>query len=105
MAFKVHNEPQEPGNSSYLLFAWNPSIFQPLSTGLLIRICFPACPAELLLHAERVEKHEKGVNQTILDLRVCFTALTEQHEKMVADFTARMDQCAAVLAAATRSNK
>ncbi len=57
------------------------------------------------MHAERVERHIKGVNQTLNDLRREFVDLSEKHDKHHEEFKLAIQGLEGIFANATKSQK
>jgi len=57
------------------------------------------------MHAERVERHQRGADQTMNDLRLGFTKLSDDHDKVVEQFHTNMIKFEAIFIGATKSAK
>ncbi|XP_063718344.1 coiled-coil domain-containing protein 180-like isoform X2 [Symsagittifera roscoffensis] len=61
--------------------------------------------AELVMHSERVDRHIKGVNQTLNDLRKEFVDMSSKHDSFHDNFKTAIQALEAVFVNATKSQK
>ena len=61
--------------------------------------------AELLMHSERVTRHTKGINQSLSDLKLQFSNMTEEHNTLSNKFREDIEALEVVFINATKSSK
>ena len=61
--------------------------------------------AELLMHSERVTRHTKGINQSLSDLKLHFSNMTEEHNALSNKFREDIEALEVVFINATKSSK
>ncbi|KAL8612782.1 hypothetical protein ACOMHN_033452 [Nucella lapillus] len=61
--------------------------------------------AELVMHAERVTRHCKGISQSLTELRSRFSAMSSQHNKLASKFRQDIEALEVIFINATKSSR
>ena len=61
--------------------------------------------AELVMHSERVERHIKGVNETLKELRNEFVSMSGKHDTLHEEFKQAVQALETVFQGATKCQK